>query len=71
MCIEAKIVNVFTKGGAVHRASVVSHFMEELSNDLVEDDSEEDNDNDKEYDENVKLIDIDFNYSTLILQTQL
>ena len=60
MCIEAKIVNVFTKGGAVNRASVVSHFMEELSNDLVEDDSEEDNDNDKEYDENVKLIDIDF-----------
>ena len=60
MCIEAKIVNVFTKGGAVNRASVVSHFMEELSNGLVEDDSEEDNDNDKEYDENVKLIDIDF-----------
>ena len=35
MCIEAKIVNVFTKGGAVNRASVVSHFMEELSNDHV------------------------------------
>ena len=38
----------------------VLYHISELSNGLVDDDSEEDNDNDKEYDENVKLIDIDF-----------
>ena len=45
-------------------------LLEEISEDLVEDDSEDDNNNEEEYDENEKLIDIDFKNTEITAKLQ-
>ena len=48
----------------------LKRLLEEISEDLVEEDSEDDNDNEEEYDENEKLIDIDFKNTEITAKLQ-